>query len=199
MHTGLFEETTGDGGLLLTNTTTVPTGLVHPLTVTVREYVPDAATVAPGMLGFCNADENEFGPVHVYVAPATAVVVRFNVCPMQIGPFDAGVGAAGIGFTITVVVPAVLVQPFTVTVTEYVPASAAVATGIVGFCADDVNVFGPVQLYVAPATNEAVRLSGSPSQIGELLPAVGAAGVGFTTTVTVPAGDVQPRTVTVSV
>jgi hypothetical protein len=36
-HTGLFDVTTGEGGLVLTRTTTVPTGLVHPFTVTVNE------------------------------------------------------------------------------------------------------------------------------------------------------------------
>lgn len=70
------------------------------------------------MLGFCSEEVNEFGPFHEYVAPAIDTVVRFNVCPTQIGPFDAGVGADGIGFTTTVVVPAGPVHPFTVTVTE---------------------------------------------------------------------------------
>jgi hypothetical protein len=55
------------------------------------------------------------------------------------------VGAAGIGFTTTAVVPAKLVQPATVTVTEYVPAFAAEAPLIEGFCKDDVNPLGPVQ------------------------------------------------------
>jgi len=37
-----------------------------------------------------------------------------------------------------------------------------------------------------------------PAHIGLLLPAVGVAGVGLTTTVTVPAALVQPPTVTVT-
>lgn len=45
---------------------------------------------------------------------------------------------------------------------------------------------------------EALRLSDDPAQIGELLPAVGAAGVAFTTTFAVPVGLVHPFTVTVS-
>ena len=48
----------------------------------------------------------------------------------------------------------------------------------------DVNPFGPVQVYVAPAIVLAVKFKVAPAQIGELLPAVGAAGIGFTVTVT---------------
>ena len=57
--------------------------------------------------------------------------------------FDA-LGVAGIGFTTTFVVPAALVQPLTVTVTEYVPASDVVALDRVGFWSDEVKPFGPV-------------------------------------------------------
>jgi hypothetical protein len=63
------------------------------------------------------------------------------------------VGVAGIGLTTTLVVPATEVQPLTVIVTEYVPASASVAPERVGFCTDDVKPFGPVHEYVAPLTN----------------------------------------------
>jgi hypothetical protein len=58
-----------------------------------------------------------------------------------------GAGAAGTGFTITVVVPAGLVHPATVTVTEYVPAIAVVALALTaGSSSEDVNELGPVQL-----------------------------------------------------
>ena len=74
-----------------------------------------------------------FGPVHEYVAPLTVGVDSEIVAPSQYGPpFDA-VGVAGVAFTTTFVVPAAEVQPFTVTVTEYVPASASVAFERVGF------------------------------------------------------------------
>jgi hypothetical protein len=63
---------------------------------------------------------------------------------------------------------------------------------------EEVNPFGPVQLYVAPATFEAVRLSVEPSQIGPLLPAVGAGGVVFTITFIVPAALVHPPIVAVT-
>jgi len=55
-------------------------------------------------------------------------------------------GAAGIVFMITVVVPVALVHPFADAVTEYVPAAAVVTFEMLGFCADDVKVLGPVQL-----------------------------------------------------
>jgi hypothetical protein len=54
--------------------------------------------------------------------------------------------------TTTFVVPAAEVQPLTVIVTEYVPASAVVAFARVGFCSDDVKPPGPVHEYVAPET-----------------------------------------------
>jgi hypothetical protein len=62
------------------------------------------------------------------------------------------VGVAGVALTTTLVVPAAEVQPLTVIVTLYVPASAVVALLRVGFCKLDVKPFGPVQEYVAPDT-----------------------------------------------
>jgi hypothetical protein len=69
---------------------------------------------------------------------------------------------------------------------------------MVGFCVAEEKLFGPVQLYVAPAIVLAVKLSVLPAQIGELLAAVGAPGMGFTVTATVPAGPVHPATVAVT-
>ena len=43
-------------------------------------------------------------------------------------------------------------QPLTVMVSEYVPASPVVAFARVGFCSNEVKAFGPVQEYVAPVT-----------------------------------------------
>jgi len=56
------------------------------------------------------------------------------VAPSQYGPLFDAVGVAGFALTTTVVVPAAEVQPFTVVVTEYVPAIAVVVFAIVGFC-----------------------------------------------------------------
>jgi hypothetical protein len=55
------------------------------------------------------------------------------------------VGVAGIGLTTTLVVPAAEMQPITVMVTEYVPASAVAAFERVGFCRDEVKPLGPAQ------------------------------------------------------
>ncbi len=96
-------------------------------------------------VGFCCAEVKPFGPVHAYVAPLTAGVVREIVLPSQYGPPLLAAGVAGFGVTATLVVPATELQPPTVTVTEYVPASATVALARVGFCCDDVKPFGPVQ------------------------------------------------------
>ena len=101
---------------------------------------------------------------------------------MQNGPAYAIV-AFGAAVIVTEVVPAGLVHPFTVAVTVYVPASASVTEEIVGVWAEDVNPFGPVHAYVAPATFVAERFNEEPSQTGPLLEAVGAAGMGFTVTV----------------
>jgi len=160
--------------------------------------VPEAATVAAGIEGFCKAELKALGPVQEYVAPATVGVVRLSVPPAQIGPLFAAVGVAGIALTVAVVVPARDVQPATVTVTEYVPVAAVVAPTIEGFWREEVKAFGPVQEYVAPATRGVVRLSVPPAQIGPLFPAVGVAGTALTVAVVVPAREVQPATVIVT-
>src|SRR5258706_15446808 len=97
------------------------------------------------------------------------------VAPSQYGPpFDA-VGVAGIGLTTTLVVPAAEVQPDTVMVTEYVPASAVVALERVGFCRDEAKPFGPVHPYVAPATVGGERAIVAPAQYGPPFDAGGVA------------------------
>ena len=78
-------------------------------------------------------------------ALATVGVESEMVCPARYGPVFEAVGVAGIELTTTFVVPAAEVQPLTVTVTEYVPASARAAFVRVGFCAAEVKPFGPVQ------------------------------------------------------
>jgi hypothetical protein len=46
------------------------------------------------------------------------LAVKFSVDPAQIGELLDAVGGAGIGLTVTTVVPALPVQPATVAVTE---------------------------------------------------------------------------------
>src|SRR5206468_1390739 len=98
----------------------------------------------------------------------------------------------------TLVVPAAEVQPLTVTVTEYVPASAVVAFARVGFCCEEVKPFGPVHEYVAPLTVGVLSAIVAPAQYGPALLAVGVDGIALTTTFVVPAAELQPLTVTVT-
>ena len=130
----------GVAGVVLTTTFVAPAADVQPLTVTVTEYVPECAVVAPGRVGFCSEDVKPPGPVHEYVAPLTVGVESAMVAPWQYGPPFEAVGVAGVGFTTTLVEPAEEVQPSTVTVTKYVPPAEAV-----GFCAEEVKPPGPVQ------------------------------------------------------
>ena len=55
----------GAGGISLIVTLVVPIGPVHPLTVTNTEYIPVAKVLAPAIVGFCNSDENAFGPLQL--------------------------------------------------------------------------------------------------------------------------------------
>ena len=59
------------------------------------------AIVAFDINGFCKEEENPFGPVQEYVAPATPAANRFKVDPTQIGLLLVGV-AVGIGLTVTI-------------------------------------------------------------------------------------------------
>src|SRR3954464_2730033 len=191
-------EAVGVAGAALTTTLVVPAALVQPLTVIVTEYVPASAVVAVVRVGFCCVDVKPFGPVHAYVAPLTNGVESAIVAPSQYGPPLLAVGVAGVGFTARLVVPAADVQPLTVIVTEYVPASAVVAFVRVGFCCVDVKPFGPVHAYVAPLTNGVESEIVAPSQYGPPFEAVGVAGVALTTTFVEPAALVQPLTVIVT-
>src|SRR5436305_346980 len=108
------------------------------------------------------------------------------------------VGVGGVALTTTLVVPAAEVQPLTVIVTEYVPASAVVELARVGFWSADVKPFGPVHAYVAPVTVGVESWIVAPSQYGPPLEAVGVAGVALTTTFVLPAAEVHPVMVVVS-
>ena len=113
------------------------------------------------------------------------MAVKFKAVLWHTGELLPAVGIAGMVLTMTAVVPALLVQLFTVAVILYVPVAAGVAPGMEVFCVVALNPLGPVQLYVAPPTAVAFRLSVDPSQMALLLEAVGAAGVGFTVTLIV--------------
>lgn len=139
-----------------------------------------AAVVTAAIVGFCVAFEKLLGPVHAYVAVGIVLQVRERVCPEQTGlllPVTGLVG--GGGFTVTLVVAVLLMHPNAeVVVTEYVPAFTDEALLITGFCVAEEKLFGPFQLYVAPVELAVSEIS-LPIHTGELLPATGAAGVGF--------------------
>lgn len=95
------------------------------------------------------------------------------------------VGALGPAFTTAVVLVAVEEQPATVTERLYVPEAAVVALVMTGFCAVEVKAFGPVQLYVAPATVVEESVKFCPAHIGPPLEAIAEAGTPFTLTLRV--------------
>jgi hypothetical protein len=104
----------------------------------------------------------------------------------------------GAAFTVTLVVTGDDVQPNElVTVSVYVPVAAVVTLPILGFCADEVNEFGPDHAYDDALAENRFRFP--PAQSGLLLDG-DARGVGFTVTLVVTGDDVQPNElVTVSV
>ena len=69
---------------------------------------------------------------------------------------------------------------------------------MVGFSAVEVKPLAPVHAYVAPATVGVERAMVAPVQYGPPFDAVGVAGTLFTTTLVVPAAEVQPLTVIVT-
>jgi hypothetical protein len=84
---------------------------------------------------------------HSYLAPAPAggTDTRLPPWPAQTRARPE-IAAAGSGLTTTPVVAAAEVHSPTVAVTLYVPAAAAVAPAICGFCWLETKAFGPVQL-----------------------------------------------------
>jgi hypothetical protein len=79
--------------------------------------------------------------------------------------------AVGNAVIVTLVVVVALHPAAFVTMTVYVPDAAVLALLIEGVTDDDVNPFGPVQLYVLPPV--AVRFKVAPAHCGVLLLADG--------------------------
>ena len=134
MQIGLgLAEAEGAEGVRFTVTATVPEELVHPLVVAVTEYVPPAAVVPTASVGFWEVEVKLFGPVQLYVVPV-GLADKLSVAPVQIGlGLAEAAGAAGVRFTVTATVPAALVHPLVVAVTEYVPPAAVEPTAREGF------------------------------------------------------------------
>jgi hypothetical protein len=96
-------EIVGVGGRGFTTTLTVPAALVHPPTVTVKEYVPEAAVVsaAPVIVGLRAAEANPFGPDQVLGGLAGPIFDnRLSVAPTQTGLLLVGAGVAGVALTV---------------------------------------------------------------------------------------------------
>ena len=68
------------------------------------------------------------------------------VVPEQTGLLLLVLGTPGNELMVTVVVAAGPVQPFTVAVTEYKPPFIKLTLGIEGFCIEELNPLGPVQV-----------------------------------------------------
>jgi hypothetical protein len=172
----------------LTTTVVDPAALVHPVavTVTVTLYVPALATVTPGMLGFCAADVKPPGPVQLYVAPATAGVVRLSVAPTHRGPLLAGVGVGGTvgtGFTTTLADAGEIQPKEFVTVKLYVPGERPVIVVVV-----PLPVIPPGFIVHVPDEGNPFNTT-LPVGIGQvgwvIAPTVGAVGLGLTVIVNV--------------
>jgi hypothetical protein len=93
-HINVGEVNTGNG---FTITSAVLAGLVHPFTVMVKLYVPEAIVCALVIDGVRETEVNPLGPVQAYVAPVTAGVDNDNVVPWQITGLVVIAGATGIG------------------------------------------------------------------------------------------------------
>src|SRR5437762_3419737 len=132
--------------MVFTTTDVLPAGPVQPLTVAFTEYIPEAFTAALGIAGFCDDELNPLGPVHEYDAPFIAPAERDMELPTHNGPLFEARGAKGRGLTTALVNAGELAQPFTVAVTLYTPPFTTATLLITGFCDDEVNPFGPVQL-----------------------------------------------------
>ena len=113
----LLTVTEGASGIAFGAATPVPGALVQPSTVAVTEYVPATVTVIDEVVA----------PVFHDKLPVA--VVDNTELPQLLDTLTTGV--AGIAFGAATPVPGALVQPLTVTVTEYVPATVTVIDDVV--------------------------------------------------------------------
>lgn len=105
----------------LVTDTMVEADAVQPATlVTVTEYVPDIASVAPVMTGFCVVELKPSGPLHKYEEPPDEF--KLMVPPMQAGPLLPAVAdAAGPTVTVAEQVAVLLLASLTVNTTVLAP------------------------------------------------------------------------------
>lgn len=110
--------TTGVAGVVPGAATPVPAALVHPFTVVVTVYVPAELTVMDFV----------FAPVFHNKVPEA--VVESTEVPLQLF-VTVTTGVAGTALGAAMPLPALLVQPFNVLVTVYVPAVVTVIEFVV--------------------------------------------------------------------
>ena len=143
-------------------------------------------------------DRKKSGPTHINETPAV-LSLEYNLSvsiPSQMlipagGPGELllAEGTSGVESTTTAIVETgadVQVSGGTVymlvAVTEYVPVARVVTGLMLGFCNVELNAFGPVQLYVVPVLDVAVRFRELPEHMGALLVSTGKSGVESITT-----------------
>lgn len=146
-QTGELLFATGAPGGGFTITLAVEFVLKHPAAeVVFTVYVPASSVPTPVSTGFCEVEENPFGPFHTYVAPV-GLAVRLKLPPTQAGELLEAAGADGVWLIVTAMVAVALIaHPGTVADTEYVPEASVVTLPMVGSCMDEEKLFGPVQL-----------------------------------------------------
>jgi hypothetical protein len=123
--------------------------------------------------------------------PLTELALKLKVCSAQMGELLETVGVAGMGITLTEIVPGRLVHPLTVCVTENVPLAEGDEVRKI-FCWVEVKRPGPFQLN--PPLPAALRLSVAPEQSVALPVTVGVGGIGLTVTLKVPGSLIHPFT-----
>src|ERR1043165_2817805 len=95
------------------------------------------------------------GPVQLYsVAPVTVEVNNSKLSPSHIAPLFVATGICG-GVMVIAMLALPLTHPLSVATTLYTPAFIKPALVMVGFASEEVKLFGPVQLNVAPAVDVA--------------------------------------------
>jgi hypothetical protein len=164
--------TTGTDGIAFGAATPLPEGLVQPFTVWVTVYVPAVVTVMDEVVA----------PLLHNKEPVKDVAVNIELPQLFT---TVTTGADGIAFGAATPLPEGLVQPFTVWVTEYVPAVVTVMDEVVA----------PLLHNKEPVNDVAVNI-----ELPQLstTDTVGAAGIAFGAATPLPEGLVQPFNVCVT-
>ena len=160
--------------------------------------MPEAAVVALLIDGFWTDEVKLFGPVQLYVAPATDGVDNVNTCPAQIGPLLEALGVDGVATTVTVLVQ-VLVQPVLPVIVRVNVNEPAPSASTVTVCELASPLIAPLplidQLYALMAAGPEKEIPVVPEHT-VFVPLMEHVGLALTVAVVAPAEE-QPPTVTV--